>query len=84
VSTAAFVDFRAAQPFIERKGTAWGSRQESPTPRFAAASAAAFVDFTKGEMKVTLAITYDNVGGNDPEVMMTLCMWVAKLTHYFC
>lgn len=29
-------------------------------------------------LKLTIAIAWDNVGGNDPEVQMTACMWIAK------
>jgi hypothetical protein len=29
-------------------------------------------------MTINLAIILDNIGGNDPEVQMTACMWIAK------
>jgi hypothetical protein len=30
----------------------------------------------------TIAITWDNLGGNDPEVAMTACIWFAKLAAW--
>jgi hypothetical protein len=28
------------------------------------------------------AIAWDNLGGNDPEVAMTVCLWAAKIVHW--
>lgn len=32
-------------------------------------------------MPLTAAVLWDNIGGNDPEVQMTLCLWLTKMTH---
>jgi hypothetical protein len=29
-----------------------------------------------------LAIAQDNVGGTDPETLMTVCLWIAKAFHF--
>jgi hypothetical protein len=29
-----------------------------------------------------IAIAWDNLGGNDPEVAMTVCLWTAKITAW--
>jgi hypothetical protein len=31
---------------------------------------------------MTAAIIFDNIGCNDPEVQMTLCLWIAKAAHF--
>jgi hypothetical protein len=28
------------------------------------------------------AIAFDNIGCNDPEVQMTICLWVSKALHF--
>lgn len=28
------------------------------------------------------AITWDNLGGNDPETAMCVCLWIAKAIHF--
>ena len=28
------------------------------------------------------AIAWDDLGGNDPEVAMTVCLWISKALHW--
>jgi hypothetical protein len=32
-------------------------------------------------LPLTAVIVLDNVGCNDPEIQMTMCMWVYKILH---
>ena len=33
-------------------------------------------------LPLTAAIIWDNIGANDPEVQMTICLWIAKALHF--
>jgi hypothetical protein len=33
-------------------------------------------------MTLTAVIILDNVGGNDPEVQMTICMWIGRVMQW--